>query len=104
MFIIFVKQLQTNKKQQHEKFYFINRYLFSYRSYFVTYFYLYPKQYKIMKKFKLMSLYVVTITVNNKEIQWATFRYLRDAKIYSLSMSEFSGKVIGKNKFYTDKY
>lgn len=57
-----------------------------------------------MNKLKLKSLWVVTITINNKSIQWATFRYLKDAKIYSLSMSEFNGKVIGKNKFFTDKY
>lgn len=57
-----------------------------------------------MNKLKLKSLWIVTITINNKSIQWATFRYLRDAKKYSLSMSEFNGKVIGKNKFFTDKY
>jgi len=57
-----------------------------------------------MQNFKLKSLWVVNVTINNKSIQWATFRYLRDAKIYSLTMSEFNGKVIGKNKFYTDKY
>lgn len=57
-----------------------------------------------MNKLKLKSLWVVTITINNKSIQWATFRYLKDAKIYSLSMSEFNGKIIGKNKFFTDKY
>jgi hypothetical protein len=57
-----------------------------------------------MQKLKLKFLWIVSVTINNKQIQWATFRYLRDAKIYSLTMSEFKGKVIGKNKFYTDKY
>ena len=57
-----------------------------------------------MQKLKFKSLWIVSVTINNKQIQWATFRYLRDAKIFSLSMSEFNGKVVGKNKFYTDKY
>jgi hypothetical protein len=57
-----------------------------------------------MKKFKYCWLWIVSVTIKETHIQWKTFKYLKDAKKYALSMSEFNGKVIGKNKFFTDKY
>ena len=57
-----------------------------------------------MRKFKYTSLWIVSVTINNKSMQWETFKYLKDAKKYAFSMAEFNGKVDGKNKFYTDKY
>lgn len=57
-----------------------------------------------MKKFKYTSLWIVSVTINDKSMQWETFKYLKDAKKYAFSMAEFCGKVDGKNKFYTDKY
>jgi hypothetical protein len=57
-----------------------------------------------MKKFRYCSLWVVEVTIKETPIQWETFKYLKDAKKQAITLAEFNGKVIGKNKFFTDKY
>ena len=57
-----------------------------------------------MKKFKYCSLWIVEVTIKETSIQWGTFKYLNDAKKQAIKLAEFNGKVIGKNKFLTDKY
>jgi hypothetical protein len=57
-----------------------------------------------MKKFKYCSLWIVEATIKENPIQWGTFKYLKDAKKQAIELAEFNGKVIGKNKFFTDKY
>jgi hypothetical protein len=57
-----------------------------------------------MKKFKYCPLWVVEVTIKETPIQWGTFKYLKDAKKQAITLAEFNSKVIGKNKFFTDKY